>query len=930
MPITIESLTSHGFRPRTVSVWRRGVGETLLPLQEKAIREYGFLHGRDLVVFAPTASGKTFVAELAAMRHLEQRRAVVFLVPTRSLAEEKTREFTARYRELALRIVCSTRERPENDRAVAEGRFDWLVAVYEKFSAHLVSHPEILGRIGLVIADELQMLGDRERGPGVDLLLTKLRRSPHSVQRIALSAVLPDSLRIADWLGADLLTFAERPVDLLEGVVDLASGRFHWRSFNSGRQGCDPIETVFDEPSSAAAPRSRPYPRRPGGEADDEARHEGMIALAQWIVESRGEQVLMFVPTRWMSRSWAEEAARRMSLAPAQGALDALERQEPSLGRDLLARCLRAGTAFHNADLPAALRRLVEDQFRAGSIRLLVSTPTLAQGVNLTGRNVMQVPRMITEDPWTGQPSTTALTRERFCNQGGRAARTGIENRPGRSMVPAVGEAEAERLFHCLVETPRESITPPLDGADLAPALLDLLVSRALRTPDELVEFLLDTYTGRCVWGGGRERLRRRVVEALGRLRAARLAVPCSTDDDGPWETGGLAQATASAALTPETAELLIRWLEVRGDVTEPLSPVAPILAAALTAELRTALPPLRQAEHGDPLLLQELRRRLGPEVDSGVRFLWERVARPTGFTPEDRRAAKLVLLLTDWIGPEETEIIEGRFGVLSGTIAAAGAQAAWIVRAAGALAAALGHTRAPAQLRLLAERIEPGVGEEGVELARLRIEGLGRGTIAAFLREGIRSPRDLFAWPEERLRQLCPPDTIKAILEYVKDNIYSEEKKDERDPKGKRKTAFADEQSSSMKNPGRDGEPQPLPPGPMLVIHEDSPGIVEWAGRRVRLPRLPFRLLLTLARKPGRGVTYRELMDRVWQGQAVVEQQQINFHRRRAVKALEPLLGADQCAGLITTHPAQGMVLNLEPAAVHIQSGPVLSGNPD
>ncbi len=83
MPLPVEHLTAFGFPPETLEAWRRQGIERLLPLQEQALREHGFLHDRHLLVSAPTSSGKTFVAEMAAMRHLDRGRRVVYLVPTR-------------------------------------------------------------------------------------------------------------------------------------------------------------------------------------------------------------------------------------------------------------------------------------------------------------------------------------------------------------------------------------------------------------------------------------------------------------------------------------------------------------------------------------------------------------------------------------------------------------------------------------------------------------------------------------------------------------------------------------------------------------------------------------------------------------------------------------------------------------------------------
>ncbi|MCX5739894.1 MAG: hypothetical protein NTZ61_15625, partial [Proteobacteria bacterium] len=60
-------------------------------------------------------------------------------------------------------------ERRETDRRVVEGRFDLLIAIYEKMKSYLVVHPELLSQVGLVVMDEVQMLGEPGRGEVVEV-----------------------------------------------------------------------------------------------------------------------------------------------------------------------------------------------------------------------------------------------------------------------------------------------------------------------------------------------------------------------------------------------------------------------------------------------------------------------------------------------------------------------------------------------------------------------------------------------------------------------------------------------------------------------------------------------------------------------------------------------------------------------------------------
>ena len=484
MPLGIEHLEAHGISRRVLEIWKQTGITRLLPLQEEAVMRTGVLQNRSVIVFAPTSSGKTFIAELAAMKHLESHHRVVYLVPTKALAEEKYRRFTRLYRPLGYRVLVATRERPETDQPALKGRFDLLIAVYEKMKSYLVQKPALLSHVGLITADEIQMLGEPQRGGVVDLLLTKIAKSPYKAQFLGLSAVLGDVLRIARWLDCDFLRETRRPVELYEGVYNVRDGRFYSKAFNTGEERSESLT-----PGPLAV------------DEDEENFYEyATLELARQLVQAKGEQVLIFVPTRYLSRLWADKLAGILELQPAQEAISELEKYEETHTQTALLSCFRKGVAFHNADLSWGFRKLIEDEYNAGHLRALVSTSTLGEGVNLTGKNVIQLPEMVRQDEWTGQFSFVPLSRSRFRNQGGRAGRLGLETDFGRSILLAAGEEQVERLMREYVYGDLEPIQPVLAKEGISPCLLDLVSSGICRNIDDLGSFLLKTYTGLTDW----------------------------------------------------------------------------------------------------------------------------------------------------------------------------------------------------------------------------------------------------------------------------------------------------------------------------------------------------------------------------------------------------------------------------------------------
>src|SRR5262245_2389768 len=98
-----QSLTNLGISRKFIHAWQAAGIRSLLPLQAKAAFHSALLEGRNLVIYSPTASGKTFIGEMAAARHLSRNRKAVFLCPTKALAEEQFLHFRRVYEPLGLR-----------------------------------------------------------------------------------------------------------------------------------------------------------------------------------------------------------------------------------------------------------------------------------------------------------------------------------------------------------------------------------------------------------------------------------------------------------------------------------------------------------------------------------------------------------------------------------------------------------------------------------------------------------------------------------------------------------------------------------------------------------------------------------------------------------------------------------------------------------
>jgi len=185
-----DDLINYGIPQSIVDIWKQEEGKELFPIQEQAIKEGKVLEGESLLIVAPTSSGKTFVGEIACCRKALEGMTAILLVPFKAIAEEKFWNFSQKYNEYGIRVVISTGDHREYDADIKLGNFGVSIFTYEKLSALLVTNPEILENCGLIVVDEIQMMMDKTRGGGLELLLTKFIQIRQDIQFIGLSAVL--------------------------------------------------------------------------------------------------------------------------------------------------------------------------------------------------------------------------------------------------------------------------------------------------------------------------------------------------------------------------------------------------------------------------------------------------------------------------------------------------------------------------------------------------------------------------------------------------------------------------------------------------------------------------------------------------------------------------------------------------------------------
>lgn len=355
----------------------------------------------DLVVSLPTSAGKTRVAELCILRCLAGGKRVFFITPLRALSAQTETTLQRTFGPLGKTISAlygSIGVSGFDEDAIRER--DIVVATPEKLDFALRNDPSLLDDVGLLVFDEGHMIGLNEREVRYEVQIQRLLRRPDAHERrvVCLSAILPDGDQLDDfaaWLRRDhpggLIKNDWRPTRLRFGEVVWATPNARLNL----RVG-DERPWVQRFLTGAAPPNWIP-PKRRRISLFPKDQRELCLATAWRLIED-GQTVLIFCPERRSVEPFADVIVDLYE----RGALRSLLKADPSilrtaitLGEEWLGpnsailKCLRLGVALHHGALPTAYRKEIERLLRDNVLKVTISSPTLAQGLNLSATAVV-------------------------------------------------------------------------------------------------------------------------------------------------------------------------------------------------------------------------------------------------------------------------------------------------------------------------------------------------------------------------------------------------------------------------------------------------------------------------------------------------------------------------------------------------------------
>ncbi len=411
------------------SLYRRSRAEIeLWPSQIEGARR-SIDSSDNLIVSLPTSAGKTRIAELCILRCLSKDKRVVYVTPLRALSAQTEAALQKTFSPLGKSIsaLYGSMGTSALDEDTLRTR-DIVVATPEKLDFALRNDPSILDDVGLIVLDEGHMIGLSEREVRYEVQIQRLLNRSDATERriVCLSAILPEGEEFDDfvqWIRKDRpglpIRSKWRPTRVRYGQVLWTNGRARLELMVESERPFVP--SFFEEQRPAQGRRKLSFPKD---------KRELVIATA-WRLLKEEQSVLIYCPERRSVGPYAKtiiDLVKYGFIQPTAEPDEKLLANALTIGREWLGNdhpiiaCLKLGVAIHHGALPTPFRKEIEQLLRSGALNVTVSSPTLAQGLNLSATSiVMHSIHHFRDGKYTTIPPAD------FANIIGRAGRAFVE-----------------------------------------------------------------------------------------------------------------------------------------------------------------------------------------------------------------------------------------------------------------------------------------------------------------------------------------------------------------------------------------------------------------------------------------------------------------------------------------------------------------------
>ncbi len=709
----IEQLKKFGINKEFIKRFKEERIKNLFSPQEIALKK-GLFKGQNLILSCPTASGKTLVATLAIIKNISKKPPkIVYIVPLVALANEKYNYYKKFFKGF-LKVAISVGDLDSEDFWLED--YDLIVATSEKMDSLIRHGIGWIENLKLIIADEIHLLNDVGRGPTLEILLTLLKRLAPKAQILALSATIRNALELSLWLNAKLVKSDFRPVKLYEGV-----------SFDSKIKFLKKEEYILES-----------------------SEVEGIVSDTL----KKNKQILIFVSTRKSAESLTERLIRFDFISSkekidlnslSEEVLNVLE--TPTRQCKKLASVLKRGVVFHHAGLLGKQKRLIEENFRKGLIKVIAATPTLAMGINIPAFRVIvrDVKRYY---PKKGSDYIPILEYKQFSGRAGRPQ----YDEYGESIILAKSEEESEEYLEHFIKGEPENIESKLaQDTALRMHTLSLVSSKFCQNKDSLLDFYSETFFG--FQYKDKFLLEEKLEQILEDLKNWKFIL----EKNRIYYATRLGKRISELYLDPKTAFYFVCGL--RKAKNKELEDLAILQMICDTDEMQ----PLLSVKPKDTPFLNEEVSKCREDFLTEVPSYWQ------DEYEDFLRSLKTALGLEAWCDEISEDEILNRFNFTPGELHAKLEISDWLVYCLLEISNLLKLKEFNLSFKKLRMRLLYGVREELLELVSLR--EIGRVRARRLYENGIRDISTLRKTPFEKITYILGPKIARTVIEQITTN---------------------------------------------------------------------------------------------------------------------------------------------------------------
>lgn len=370
--------------------------------QKDAIRSIS--EGHSVVVCAPTGSGKTIIAEYAAMRAIAQGRRLFYTTPLKALSNQKYFDLKTQYGEANVGLLTGDVSVNRDARIIV-----MTTEIFRNMLYGINENAGMLGYLGYVVLDECHYMNDSERGTVWE---ESIIYCPDNIQLVALSATVANAAELTDWINevhhdTRLIWSDFRPVPLRFSYYD--------------RERLMPL---FEAPGKMNKKLKLDIKGQRFAKKQRFFRPNELIAQMH---ERDMLPAIFFTFSRKDCDKHLEHTQTLKLLTPAEHKLlnqkvDDFITLNPFLAESTALPSIRNGFASHHAGLLPGMKHLVETLFQQGLIKAVFATETLAAGINMPARSTV-----ITKISKRTNDGHRILTASEFLQMSGRAGRRGMD-----------------------------------------------------------------------------------------------------------------------------------------------------------------------------------------------------------------------------------------------------------------------------------------------------------------------------------------------------------------------------------------------------------------------------------------------------------------------------------------------------------------------